>query len=242
MDYIFTFLEGVASFISPCILPMLPIYLSYLMGSGKKKVDDKEVEKITTEKLENNISVNIKTKETKQKDVGLTNAIGFVIGFTITFVILSVFASLLGNLLNLNTKFASIILGLLIIILGISYMGLIPVHLKVLDKLHFNVQKFSFLNFATSILFGIVLSVTWIPCVGPFLSSALLLISKETNILKGILLILIYSLGLGLPFIISAILTEKLKDTFTFIKKHYNIVKKICGLILVIMGIYVMFK
>ena len=100
MDYIFTFLEGVASFISPCILPMLPIYLSYLMGSGKKKVDDKEVEKITTEKLDNNISVNIKTKETKQKDVGLTNAIGFVIGFTITFVILSVFASLLGNLLQ----------------------------------------------------------------------------------------------------------------------------------------------
>ena len=241
MDYIFTFLEGIASFISPCILPMLPIYLSYLMGSGNKK-EEKEVEKITTVKLDNNININFKTKEMKQNNSGIINAFGFILGFTITFVILSVFASLLGTILNLNTTVAKVILGLLIIILGISYMDIIPVHFKALDKLHFNVHKFSILNFFTSILFGIVLSVTWIPCVGPFLSSALLLISQETNTLKGIALILLYSLGLGIPFIISALLTEKLKDTFNFIKKHYNIVKKICGIILIIMGIYVIFK
>ena len=158
MDYIFTFLEGIASFISPCILPMLPIYLSYLMGSGNKK-EEKEVEKITTEKLDNNININFKTKEMKQNNSGIINAFGFILGFTITFVILSVFASLLGTILNLNTTVAKVILGLLIIILGISYMDIIPVHFKALDKLHFNVHKFSILNFFTSILFGIVLSL-----------------------------------------------------------------------------------
>lgn len=260
MDYLFTFLEGVASFISPCILPMLPIYISYLMGSDNrkkvvKKDDDSEVEEekvkvneIKTDTGKINIIVGKKPHEETPEEIerntkkGITNALGFVLGFTITFVILSVIASLLGNALNFDSQIAKVILGIVIIFIGIGYMGILPIHFKVLDKLHMNVQKFSFLNFATSILFGIVVSVSWIPCVGPFLSSSLLLISQETNILKGIALILIYSLGLGIPFMISAFLMEKLKNTFKFIKNNYNVVKIICGIILIIMGGYVIFK
>ena len=96
-------------------------------------------------------------------------------------------------------------------------------------------------NFIRTFLFGLIFSITWTPCVGSFLSSALMLIAKEQNIIKGIILICIYSLGLGIPFIISAILANKLKDTFDFIKKHYLVVKRISGIILICMGVYIIF-
>ena len=85
-------------------------------------------------------------------------------------------------------------------------------------------------------LFGILFSISWTPCIGTFLSSALLLIAKEQDIFKGIIMMLLYSIGLGIPFIISAILIEKLKNVFDFIKKHYDVIKRISGVILIIEG------
>ncbi len=95
--------------------------------------------------------------------------------------------------------------------------------------------------FVLSLIFGVLFSISWTPCIGTFLSSALLLIAKEQEILKGIILMLIYSVGLGIPFIISAIFIEKLKTLFDFIKENYGIVKKVSGLILIVMGIYMFF-
>ena len=97
------------------------------------------------------------------------------------------------------------------------------------------------LNFIKAMLFGIMFSVSWTPCIGTFLSSALLLIAKQQDMLRGIMLMIVYSIGLGIPFIISAVLIEKLKEVFNFIKKHYDIIKKISGLILIIMGLYMIF-
>ncbi len=97
------------------------------------------------------------------------------------------------------------------------------------------------LNFIKAFLFGVIFSVSWTPCVGSFLSSALLLIAKEQNLLKGIFLMLTYCLGLGIPFVLSVFLMEKLKSAFDFIKNNYRIVKKISGVILVFMGIYMIF-
>ena len=90
-------------------------------------------------------------------------------------------------------------------------------------------------------LFGILFSISWTPCIGTFLSSALLLIAKEQEVIKGIILMLLYSIGLGIPFVISAGLIEKLKEVFDFIKKNYKKVKIISGLILIGMGIYMIF-
>ncbi len=97
------------------------------------------------------------------------------------------------------------------------------------------------LNFFKAMIFGILFSISWTPCIGTFLSSALLLIAKEQELVKGILLMLLYSIGLGIPFIISVVLIEKLKEVFDFIKKNYKKVKVVSGLILVGMGIYMMF-
>ena len=210
MDYVFTFLEGIASFISPCILPMLPIYISYFLGEDNKKTSK-----------------------------AVINSIGFVLGFTIVFLILSIFASKFGGIISGNIKYFKILFGIIIILLGLNYMELIKI--KFLNKIKSANKKSRNLNFIKSIIFGMLFSISWTPCIGTFLSSALLLIAKNQDMVKGIILMLLYSIGLGIPFIISAILLEKLKEVFNFIKKHYDIVKKISGAILIIMGLYMIF-
>ncbi len=210
MDYVFTFLEGIASFISPCMLPMIPIYVSYFIGEEEEK--------------------------SKKK---IVNSIGFVLGFTIVFLLLSIFASKLGSLLINGTKYIKIVFGILIILLGANYIGILKI--KILNRTKgINIKNKEF-NFFKAILFGILFSISWTPCIGTFLSSALLLVASNQDMLKGIILMLLYSIGLGIPFIISAILIDKLKSMFDIIKKHYNIIKIISGIILIVMGIYIIF-
>ena len=160
-------------------------------------------------------------------------------GFTLSFVVLSVIASLLGSFLGKYINDIEIFFGILIIILGLNYMEIF--NIKFLNKTKGISTKIGNTNFIKTFLFGLIFSISWTPCVGSFLSSALMLIAKEQNIIKGIILIIIYSLGLGVPFIISAILANKLKDTFDFIKKHYIAVKRISGMILIGMGLYIIF-
>ena len=175
-------------------------------------------------------------KNTSKK---VLNAIGFVIGFTLIFLLLSIFASTLGILISNNIKYIKIIFGIIIIFLGLNYMEIIK--LKFLNKYKvFNADKKN-LNFLKALIFGAVFSISWTPCIGTFLSSALLLVAKHQDMLKGILLMLVYSIGLGIPFIISVVLIEKLKQAFDIIKRNYNIIKKISGAILILIGIYTIF-
>lgn len=206
MEYVFTFLEGIASFISPCLLPMLPIYISYFIG---------------------------------EKENNYKNAIGFVLGFTIVFVILSIFASTLGIIISKYVKYIKIIFGIVIIILGLNYMELL--NLKFLNRSQEIKMNLKNLNFVKTMLFGILFSISWTPCIGTFLSSALLIVAEGQNLIKGIVLMLLYSIGLGIPFIVSVFLMEKLKNVFYFIKKNYGIIKKMSGIVLILMGIYIMF-
>ncbi len=208
MDYLLTLIEGVASFISPCILPLVPMYISYFSGAQKSD-----------------------TKKT------FINSLFFVLGFTLIFILMAVFASSLGILINNNITFIKIIFGLLMILLGLIYMDLIKI-----SGLFFNSKQYKFdvnnLNPLRSFVFGLLFSVSHLPCVGVFLGSALMLISTEQNVIKGIILMLFYSLGIGIPFVISAILIEKIKVVFKVIKKNYKVVKIISGSILIISGIY----
>ena len=128
-----------------------------------------------------------------------------------------------------------IVFGVIIILLGLNYTGLFK--LKILNqtaKLKTNTDN---LNFVKSILFGMIFSLGWTPCVGAFLGSALMMVAIQSELFKGTLLLLVYSLGLGIPFILSAILIEKLKTVFDFIKKNYKIINIISGLLLIVMGI-----
>lgn len=206
MTYILTFLEGFASFISPCILPLLPVYISYFAGSENKK------------------------------SKALTNSIGFVLGFSIIFILLAIVANMIGNAISEYIRYAKTIFGIIIIFLGLNYIEIFRFNLfNKFKKFSANVKK---LNFIKALIFGMIFSISMTPCVGTFLSSALLLIATEENALKGLILIILYCIGLGLPFIISSILIDKLKNLFNFIKKNFKTVKIISGITLIIMGLY----
>ncbi len=209
MNFLIIFIEGMASFLSPCVLPMLPMYVSYFAGQDKN------------------------LKKT------IINSLGFVLGFTIIFVLLGIFASTLGKLITANSKYINILFGSIIILFGMHYMGIL--NIKILNKSKGIKKNKDNLSFFSSIIFGIIFSVCWTPCVGVFLSSALMMSATSENILKGGMMLLIYSIGLGIPFIITSIFLERLKDTFNSIKKHYNIINKIAGIILIFSGILVIF-
>ena len=210
MEFLFTFLEGIASFISPCVLPMLPIYISYFAG-----------------------------KEDSKTSRALLNSIGFVIGNTIIFILFAIIASYAGALALGIQKYIKILFGVVIIILGLNYMGILKI--KFLNKEIRVKKKIDDFTFFKTILFGMMFSISWTPCIGSFLGSALLLIANKQNILQGILLMLVYSIGFGIPFIISAVLIEKLKNFYNLIKKNYKIIKIISGVLLIVMGVYVIF-
>ena len=173
MQYIISFLEGIITFISPCLLPMLPIYISYFAGGD--------------------------TKNTKKT---LTCAFGFVFGVTCVFVSLGALAGTLGSLLKEYQTLVNVISGIIVIIFGLNFLGILKINLFKGHNNSFNTDN---LNFFTSLLFGIIFSIGWTPCVGAFLGSALMLASQQGQTLVGMLMLLAYSLGLGIPFIISAV-------------------------------------
>lgn len=203
MNYVITFIEGIITFISPCLLPMLPLYFTYLGGSGNNK---KEL---------------------------LKNALGFVCGFTLTFVLLGAFSGLLGQWLIRYQAFLQIIFGLLVILCGLGYMGIFRLSLFQGFHLQINTQHF---NFFKSLLFGLIFSISWSPCVGTFLGSALMLAASQSSWLEGMSLLLCYALGLSIPFMLSALVLETLSETFAWIKQHYAMIEKVCGLFLVVVG------
>lgn len=204
MQYFISFLEGIITFISPCLLPMIPLYISYFAG-GKER----------------------NTKKT------VKNALGFILGFTIVFVLMGALAGTFGRLLNEYKTIVDVVTGLIVVFFGLNFLGVFKINLfKGAKK-----AKTDNLGFFSSMVFGIVFSIGWTPCVGAFLGSALMLAASQGHVVEGIVMLLLYSLGLGIPFFISAILIDKLRGAFTFIKKHYKIINTVCGCLLVVIGV-----
>lgn len=204
MQFFIAFLEGIITFISPCLLPMIPLYVSYFAG-GKER----------------------NTKKT------VKNALGFIFGFTIVFVLMGALAGTFGQLLNEYKRVVDIVTGLIVIFFGLNFLGVFKFNLFKGSKK----AKTEKLGFFSSMVFGIVFSIGWTPCVGAFLGSALMMAASQGQATEGIIMLLLYSLGLGIPFFISAILIDKLRGAFTFIKKHYKVINTACGCLLVVVGV-----
>jgi len=209
MQYFLLFLEGIITFISPCLLPLLPVYVSYFAGGEKEN-------------------------EVKP----LINAVGFVLGFSVVFVPLGAFAGTIGSFLVSYRKFVNVCIGLIIILFGMNYLGVIKFQFFQTRKIRFKNLKPS--NFLSAIIFGVVFSIAWTPCVGAFLASALLRAAGQGTAHEGMLMLFVYSMGLGLPFIASAVLIDKLKSTFGFIKNNYRVINILSGSLLVLIGILIM--
>ena len=190
MQYFISFLEGIITFISPCLLPMLPIYISFFAGGGQRNV-----------------------RKT------LAGAGGFVLGFTVVFVAMGALAGTLGSLLREYQAAVNIVSGLVVIFFGLHFLGVIKLNLFRGSRKSMDTSN---MGFFSAVLFGVVFSLGWTPCVGAFLGSALMLASQQGHVAAGMLMLFCYSLGLGLPFLLSALLIDKLKTTFDFIKKNYK--------------------
>ena len=207
MIYLVTFIEGILTFISPCILPLVPIYISYLM----------------------------ETKEQDNKNSTIINAFGFVLGFTILFVILGNIIAIMSKFLIKNSEVISVVGGIIIILFGLNFINVIKIpFLNKTKKMDIKIKP---VNFFKSVLFGIIFATGWTPCVGTFLSSAIISATTSGTQIKGMVLLLLYSIGLGIPFILSAIFINELKNKFDFIKKNYKIVNMISGMFLIIVGV-----
>ena len=205
MQYLISFLEGMITFISPCLLPMLPIYISYFAGGGER----------TTRKT-------------------LTTALGFVLGFTLVFVAMGALAGTIGGFLRRYQTAVNIISGLVVIFFGLHFLGLFRLNFFRGSNRQVDTQN---LGFFSAVVFGIVFSLGWTPCVGAFLGSALMLASQQGHVLQGMGMLFSYSLGLGIPFLLSAVLIDYLKSAFDWIKRHYTLINRICGGLLIVIGV-----
>ena len=205
MQYVISFLEGIITFISPCLLPMLPIYISYFAGGGERKT----------------------TKTVR-------SAMGFVTGFTLVFMAMGALAGTVGSFLRQYETAVNIVSGLVVIFFGLSFLGVFQ--LKLFRGTAYS-MKADHMGFFPALIFGVVFSVGWTPCVGAFLGSALMLASQQGHVMEGMLMLLAYSMGLGIPFVLSAVLIDYLKTAFNWIKKHYSVINTVCGCLLIVIGI-----
>lgn len=201
MEYLITFLEGIVSFLSPCMLPLLPAYVSYFAGGMDRR------------------------RHT------VARAVMFVLGFALVFCVLGVTAGSLGAALSRHHRAVELVCGLFVILFGLAYLDVIPLpFLK-------GVQRAGAEGLGGAFVFGMVYAVGLTPCVGAFLGSALMLAATVGGAGKGLSLLLAYSLGLGIPFILSAVLIDRLGGAIGWVKAHYRVLNAVCGAFLILMGV-----
>ena len=202
---------GLISFLSPCVLPLIPGYISYISGSSINELVEK-------------------------KNINLFPIILFTVGFSIVFIIFGAASTFLGQVLLQNSYELRIVAGLIIIILSLHIIGLINIgFLNYEKRIQTNINK----NFFSPILIGMAFAFGWTPCIGPILGSILVLASTEESLGRGILLLFFYSIGLAIPFILSGYLMQKFLIFSKNFKKNINKVSKIGGIILLITGILI---
>ncbi len=212
----FSLFMGLVSFVSPCILPLIPSYVSYITG-------------ISFDELV--------SRESRRRNLYTTmfHSLAFVAGFTIIFVLLGATASVAGTVLSQHLNLIRIVGGALIIVMGVFVMDVINVpFLQREAKMHLKMRP---AGYAGTVLVGMIFGAGWTPCTGPFLGSVLALAMSTDTLGKGMILLTFYSLGLGIPFIISAVAISVFLSSFNKIRKYLKIIRLASGAVLVIMGV-----
>lgn len=213
------FLAGVISFISPCVLPLVPAYISIMSGAS-------------LEDLRSNPSAKTRRKV-------LISSIAFILGFSVVFVLLGATATALGNFLLMKMEVIRYIAGGVIIVFGLHLTGLIKIKFLLFEKrINKRVSKVSFIS---TFLIGMAFAFGWSPCLGPILAGILGIAATKEHISQGIFLLSVYSLGLGLPFFLTALATNYSIGIFTIIKKHMRAVELISGIFLIMIGVLIIF-
>lgn len=208
------FVEGMLAFLSPCILPLLPIYLLYLGG-----------------------------REGAEPSGGarlVVNTLGFILGFTLVFVSLGATASALGRLVSANRLLLQRLGGVVVIILGLNFLGVL--NIGFLNRSRVLKTDTQNLKFWSSLFFGAAFSLGWTPCLGAFLGTALILASNLRTLYQGMALLFTFSIGLGIPFLLTALLWSRLQGTIGFIKRNLQRIQMVSGALLVLVGLAMVFN
>jgi cytochrome c-type biogenesis protein len=213
---IVAFSAGLITFLSPCILPIFPSYLAYITG-------------ISIDELSH------ETNSKRARKTVITNSLLFILGFSIIFVLLGISATFIGRFLSENIRWIEIFGGIIVIILGLHFAGIF--RLKFLDhekRIHLQEKPLGFLG---TVFVGMAFGAGWTPCVGPMLGAILTVAASTQDILKGIIILLSYSVGLGIPFLISGLLIHKFFEHFRKINKYFRTISMIGGVLLIIIGL-----
>ena len=211
-ELLIAFSAGLISFLSPCVLPLIPGYISFISGQSLNEL-------------------------LESKKVNLLPLLLFSLGFSFVFIIFGATASVLGKFLLQNSNILRVIAGLIIIIFSLQLIGILNINLLNTEK-KFYTKKSN--NIFFSFIIGMAFGFGWTPCIGPILGSILALASTEERILRAIILLSFYSLGLAIPFILSGYLIQKFIVFSKNFKKNINLVSKIGGIILLITGILIL--
>jgi len=212
IELFIAFGAGLISFLSPCVLPLIPGYISFISGSSLNEL-------------------------LKKKKINLTPLILFSLGFSFVFIIFGATASFLGKILLQNSQTLRIVAGVVIIIFSLQLIGIFNIKFLNLEK-KFYTKKSN--NIFFTFIVGMAFGFGWTPCIGPILGSILALASTEETILKAIMLLSFYSLGLAIPFILSGYLMQKFLMFSKNFKKNINFVSKIGGITLLITGVLIL--
>lgn len=208
MGYLLLFLEGILTFISPCLLPMIPLYVAYLVGNSE-------------------------SNRTKWRT--LFNALLFVAGFTVVFLAINLFVSSVGQFVIAHRRLISILAGVWMVILGVDFL----LDSRLISKLTAN--QVTQLKTTNPFVFGIIFSISWTPCVGTFLAGALTQAALADNLWHSTSMLLAYCMGLGLPFIVTAIMIQDLQQTLNTLKRHLRFIKRISAYLLIAIGFLMIF-
>ena len=200
---------GFASFVSPCVLPLVPAYVGYITGSTSEEKQD--------------------------KTFTLWRAVGFVLGFSIIFIMMGATASYIGRLFAQYRTVFHKVSGLLIIIFGLHLIGLLKLEFLYKEARVEGPKEAT--SWITAVLMGMAFAAGWTPCVGPVLASILAYAGSSTTLIQGVILLVFYSLGLGIPFILTAVFIEKFMEVSNKVNKYLPIVSKVSGAVLIIFGI-----
>ena len=208
------FAAGFLSFISPCVLPLVPSYLTYITGVSFKELTDEKV---------------------KVRWVTLSHSLLFIMGFSTIFILMGASATYLGQLLARHQYWIMKAGGVLIIVLGVQFTGLINLPFLQMEK-RFELGKKP-IGYLGSFVVGLVFAAGWTPCIGPILSAILLYASTSKNFMTGIFLLAVYSLGLGIPFLLASLAFNSFLTAFGRIKRYLRVMTMVSGFFLIAIGI-----
>src|SRR5215467_8087269 len=213
------FIAGLISFLSPCVLPLVPGYISIISGSSLDQLKANE-------------------KDASLSRAVLVNSIMFIVGFSITFIFLGATATWVGQFLLSRMRLLGQIAGIILIVFGIHLTGIFKINFLYKDKRFHNVEKPR--GLLGALVLGLAFAFGWTPCIGPILAGILTIASTKQTVLEGMFLLAIYSAGLGLPFLLTSVALNKFLAFYGRFKKHFHAVEVVSGALVIAIGVLIL--